>query len=289
MFGECHAHMVLDSIDFHQAIARHEHGVQDDIVRRNLKAYQDRGITFVRDGGDRYGVCKRAKQLAPEYGIDYRIPTFTIIQKDHYGSFLGRPYTDMNDFRVLVDQARQEGADFIKLMVSGICDFNEFGVIMFGHSPLDYIKEQIHIVHEEGFAAMVHVNGPEAIKAAIAGGADTIEHGSFMDDEGVDMLAESDTIWVPTVSTYGNLIGTGDHPDEALKPLLEYNGKKIRAAYEKGAAIAIGSDAGAPHVPHGEGAVTEYHWLHRIIGDRPELDDRLAQAEATVRRKFQRH
>lgn len=41
-------------------------------------SYQTQGIHFVRDGGDALGVSRRAKELAPEYGIDYRTPIFAI-------------------------------------------------------------------------------------------------------------------------------------------------------------------------------------------------------------------
>ena len=72
MFGECHAHVIMDGINYKKAVKRHEQGPDEGIVRKCLETYQRAGVTFVRDGGDALGVSHLAKRLAPEYGIDYR-------------------------------------------------------------------------------------------------------------------------------------------------------------------------------------------------------------------------
>ena len=64
MLSDCHIHMVLDGVYWKDAIARHREGVREDWVRRTLSAYRQRGITYLRDGGDRWGVCTRAARLA---------------------------------------------------------------------------------------------------------------------------------------------------------------------------------------------------------------------------------
>ena len=46
-------------------------------------------VSFVRDGGDPYGVAELAAKLAPEYGIDYRTPIFAIHKNGHYGVYCG--------------------------------------------------------------------------------------------------------------------------------------------------------------------------------------------------------
>mgnify|MGYP000316823254 FL=1 len=55
MLSDCHIHMVLDGVYWKDAIARHRAGVREDWVRRTLSAYRQRGITYLRDGGDRWG------------------------------------------------------------------------------------------------------------------------------------------------------------------------------------------------------------------------------------------
>ena len=52
MFGECHAHIIMDGVNYRHAVDMHKNGPDDKIIREHLKAYQERGIVFVRDGGD---------------------------------------------------------------------------------------------------------------------------------------------------------------------------------------------------------------------------------------------
>ena len=82
MLGECHAHMILDGKNYKEAVGIHKNGVVEEVIRQRLKEYQAAGISFIRDGGDCYEVSKRAKELAPEYGITYLTPIFAIHQKD---------------------------------------------------------------------------------------------------------------------------------------------------------------------------------------------------------------
>ena len=56
MFGECHAHIIMDGVNYRHAVDMHKNGPDDKIIREHLKAYQERGIVFVRDGGDALGV-----------------------------------------------------------------------------------------------------------------------------------------------------------------------------------------------------------------------------------------
>lgn len=85
MFGECHAHVIMDGKNYKAAVAIHKEKPDEGAIREHLTAWQQAGITFVRDGGDAYGVSERARELAGEYGIDYRSPIFAIHRRGHYG------------------------------------------------------------------------------------------------------------------------------------------------------------------------------------------------------------
>ena len=86
MFGECHAHMLMDGVNYREAVARHRDAVCEEKVREFFEAYQRAGVSFIRDGGDNAGVSKRASEIAGEYGIDYRTPAFAVHKEGHYGS-----------------------------------------------------------------------------------------------------------------------------------------------------------------------------------------------------------
>ena len=253
MLGDCHMHMVLDGVDWKAAMGRHKEQVCDTWVRQTLQAYADAGITYLRDGGDKYGAAKRAAQLAPEYGIEYATPITPICRKGRYGMFIGRSFEDFEGYKALVDEVIQEGADFIKIMISGLMDFDHYGVITSEPLTRQEIFDMIAYAHDNGKVVMAHANGAQTIRNALDAGVDSIEHGAYMDSECVAQLAESGKIWTPTAVTIGNLIGCGRFPDDVLKPLLELHLQNAHDCAAQGGLIAAGSDAGAYMVPHVKG------------------------------------
>ena len=263
---DCHIHMVLDGVNWKEAIARHRAAPQEAFIRETLEQYQTLGFSDLRDGGDRWGVCDLAAKLAPEYGIRYRSPGFPIYKIGHYGGF-GRGFDEFVEYRALVREARTRGAHFIKIMISGLMDFERYGVLTSEPLPPKLIRDMIACAHDEGFSVMAHANGDEAVRAALAGGVDSIEHGAYLTDETLCQLAESRAVWVPTLVTIGNLIGCGRFPDEVLKPLLAYQRNAVKKAAALGAKIACGSDAGAYRVLHGQGGMDERALLRRILGE----------------------
>ena len=286
MFGECHAHIIMDGVNYRHAIDLHRNGPDDNVIREHLKIYQDRGITFVRDGGDALGVSARAKELAPEYGIDYRTPVFAIHKEGHYGSIVGKNFSTMPEFHKRVLEAKEQGADFIKIMTTGLLDFNAHGAIT--GTPLDAteVKEMVHIAHEEGMAVMSHTNGTYGVQAAVEAGVDSLEHGNYMNEESLAMLSESHTVWVPTLVTVRNLLGDGRYADETLKPIIETAEENVRKAFGLGVKVAPGSDAGAYRVLHGQGIQDEMQAFVQILGNEEKAYQWLMEGEMEIRKKF---
>jgi len=93
MFGECHAHLIMDGLNYKEAISIHKDHVNDEVIRKHLKAYEELGIVFVR-GWWRCirSIGKSLGDMAPEYGIDYRTPVFAIHKNGHYGSIVGKGF-----------------------------------------------------------------------------------------------------------------------------------------------------------------------------------------------------
>lgn len=286
MFGECHAHIIMDGVNYRHAIDLHRNGPDDNMIREHLKIYQDRGITFVRDGGDALGVSARAKELAPEYGIDYRTPVFAIHKEGHYGSIVGKNFSTMPEFHKRVLEAKEQSADFIKIMTTGLLDFNAHGAIT--GTPLDAteVKEMVHIAHEEGMAVMSHTNGTYGVQAAVEAGVDSLEHGNYMNEESLAMLSESHTVWVPTLVTVRNLLGDGRYADETLRPIIETAEENVRKAFGLGVKVAPGSDAGAYRVLHGQGIQDEMQAFVQILGNEEKAYQWLMEGEMEIRKKF---
>lgn len=286
MFGECHAHVIMDGENYQRAVKLHKNGVQDEIIRKRFKTYKENGVTFVRDGGDALGVSRRAKELAEEYGINYRTPVFAIHKNGNYGSIVGLSFSDMKEYHRRVLEAKSQGADFIKIMTTGLLDFDNQGAVTGTPLKAAEVKEMVHIAHEEGFSVMSHTNGVYGVQAAIMAGADSIEHGNYMDEETIDMLAQSQAVWVPTLVTVRNLKGSGRYQDEVLIPIMKAAERSLRLAYKKGVKVALGSDAGAYLVPHGKGIKEEFQAFVQILGDTSKLREWLWQGEEEIRRRF---
>ena len=163
---DCHMHMVLDGLDWKAAIHRHDGYIKEDWIRSVLKRYQELGFVYLRDGGDRWGIGARARELALEYGIIYRTPLANLCKAGHYGAFIGKRYENFREYAKLVVQQREAGADFVKIMISGLMDFDRFGVLSEEGLPKEEIRELIHIAHEEGMHVMAHANGARTVEAA---------------------------------------------------------------------------------------------------------------------------
>ena len=279
---DCHMHMVLDGADWKAAIAAHRNGPEEKLIRARLEKYRDLGFTYLRDGGDRWNVGKRAREIAPEYGIRYRTPLTPICKQGHYGGFIGEKYETLREYADLVRKHRQQGADFIKIMISGLMDFDRFGVLTEEGLETGELRKLIHIAHEEGFSVMAHANGARTVEAAADAGVDSIEHGAYLDEEALHAMAERGTVWVPTLSTIGNLRGRGRFDETAVQEILVSARENVRSFAALGGLLAPGTDAGAWAVPHG--SLTEYELLEELFG--ADTEKTLSPGIAEIQRRF---
>lgn len=282
MAADCHIHMILDGRDWRAAIARHQNGPDRSYIRRMLRSYQEKGFTYLRDGGDRWEVGKAARDMAGEFGITYRTPLAPLYKKGHYGSFIGEGFSDLEDYRRLVEKTRKNGGDFIKIMISGLMDFDRFGVLTQPGLRPDEIGRMVEIAHAEGFSVMAHANGARVVEAAAEAGVDSVEHGAYLDDKALQAMVKAGTVWVPTLSTIGNLRGKGRFHDGAVAAILGSARENLRKFHAAGGRIACGSDAGAWAVDHA--SASEQQLLEEIFGI--ETEQILSQGNGIIRQKF---
>lgn len=282
MLYECHGHIFLDGADFAAARRRHAGGVDVSAVKAALGALRDAGVGYFRDGGDALGVSAAAAQIAPDYGIDYATPAFAIHKKGRYGSIVGKSYETAADYRALVAEAKAAGGGFIKLMLSGIITFARYGELSCPGLDAEEIRALVEIAHGEGLCVMAHVNGADTVRAAIAAGVDSIEHGYFMDEDCLRALADSGSIWVPTLAATSAFVGRAGFDAAAVEQTVAQQKRNIAAAAALGAVIASGSDAGASGVTHADGTQTEYRLLYAA----GISEQQLLQGNAALRRRF---
>lgn len=286
MFGENHAHIFMNGLNYRAAVNCHKNGVDTDVIHKHFQAYQEKGVSFVRDGGDALGVSEKAREIASKYGIIYRTPVFAIHKKGHYGGIVGRPFENMKEYADLVKEVKKRGGDFIKIMTTGIMNFDTDGSVTEKPLGFDEVKEMVHIAHEEGFAVMSHTNGCYGVQAAVEAGVDSIEHGNYMDDETISMLADSESVWVPTLVTVRNLKGCGRFEDTILASIIKTGEQNLKKAFEKKVHVAVGSDAGAYQVLHGQGVQDESRAFFDILGDTQAVQSWMEDGEKRIRTIF---
>ena len=111
-----------------------------------------------------------------------------------------------------------------------------------------------------------------------------------MNEDSLAMLAQSHTVWVPTLVTVRNLMGDGRYEDEVLWPIIESAKENVRKAFQLGIKVAPGSDAGAYRVLHGQGIQDEMDSFVEFLEEekRDDVYRWLADGEAEIKKKFMR-
>ncbi|MCI0356880.1 MAG: amidohydrolase family protein, partial [Planctomycetaceae bacterium] len=163
-----------------------------------------------------------------------------------------------DDAKKAVRQRYKDGADLIKLTATG----GVLSLAASGQNP-QFTDEELRAVvataKDYGMIVAVHAHGTEGIKRAVLAGVDSIEHGTFMTDEVIELMREKGTYWVPT-NMAGEWVAKkaeekGYFP-EIVRPKAAAIGPQIRLtfrkAYAAGVKIAFGTDSGVS--PHGENA-----------------------------------
>jgi imidazolonepropionase-like amidohydrolase len=124
----------------------------------------------------------------------------------------------------------------------------------------DEVKALVDTAHMYGKKVAVHAHGQDGINAALAAGADSIEHGTMLDDTSIKLFKSSGAYYVPTLSTVNGYIERLNKDPEAYPPevlakvkwRIDVTGKSLAKAYPAGVKIAFGTDAGVSK--HGRNA-----------------------------------
>jgi len=159
------------------------------------------------------------------------------------------------DAYAAVRQRYKDGADGIKLTVTG----GVLSVAKSGDNPqftLEEVDAVVKAATDYGMWVAVHAHGAKGMKRAVIAGVDSVEHGTFMTEEVMDLMIERGTYYVPTISA-GEFVAEKAKIDnyfpEIVRPKAISVGPQIGAtfnkAYNRGVKIAFGTDAGVQ--PHG--------------------------------------
>jgi imidazolonepropionase-like amidohydrolase len=155
-----------------------------------------------------------------------------------------------DDCRQAVRQRYKDGADLIKITATG----GVLSVAKSGQNPQfteEEIKAIVETAKDYGFKVAVHAHGAEGMKRAIRAGVNSIEHGTLMDEEAIDLFKKYGTWYVPTLmagrSAADSAKKPGYFPPVVAGKALEIGPKlagTFTKAYKAGVKIAFGTDAG---------------------------------------------
>lgn len=157
-----------------------------------------------------------------------------------------------------VRQRYKEGSDLIKITATG-------GVLSIAKNGLNpqFTEEEIRAIvttaRDYGFKVAAHAHGAEGMKRAVRAGVDSIEHGTFMDEETMRLMKERGTYYVPTI-TAGQWVFDRSKEDgffpAVVRPKAALVGPQIQGtfarAYRAGVKILFGTDTGVS--AHGDNA-----------------------------------
>jgi len=268
---DCHTHVTLSNVDLWGAVQR-PFSLQFYEAARNLQATLAVGITTIRDAGGADLGIKQAVADGMIAGPRMQISITMLSQTGGHGddwfpsgadaplliSHPGRPsgiVDGPDEVRRKVRELHRAGADVIKVATSG-------GVLSARDDPrhAHFRPDELEVMVEEATAAgmfvMAHAQGADGIKNAIRAGIRSIDHGIYLDDEGIELMLARGTWFVPTlVAPQGVLdavaagISLPPVMVDKARMVMDIHRDAFRRAVEAGVRIAMGTDSGV--TPHG--------------------------------------
>lgn len=264
---DAHVHLALDGEASRQSQALFEdQGMMLTRLEEDCNTYLRAGIGYIRDGGDSREINMKVKNRLDGHSLlgPQVITTGSALRRENaYGSFLGRGYASTREIPSIIKRLWSDGVDQIKVIVSGVVSFNDYGHV---GGPLISPEELEAIVihaHQYNLKVMAHASSAIAVDLAVRADVDSIEHGYFVHRENLQLMAERQVAWVPTIVPVAI---------QVRKPLLEertiqeievitrtYEEQvgKLELAYKLGVPLGVGTDAGAAGLRHGLNLVEE--------------------------------
>ncbi|HEX9124677.1 MAG TPA: amidohydrolase family protein [Actinomycetota bacterium] len=269
---DCHVHLAMRYEDFDETATMHlPFSYRFFTVAENLRRTLALGITTVRDASGADLGLKMAVEdgmlVGPRMQVSVTMLSMTGGHNDPWlpsggTSAWGVPYPGMPDgvcdgpggVSAKVREVVRAGADVIKIASSGgfLSPLDDPSMPHFSQDELDAI---VRTAGDMGRWVMAHAHGAEGIKRAVRAGVRSVDHGTYLDDEGIALMLERGTWLVPTLTagdTTDELANDPKVPEpvrEKLRGLGRPELDAFRRAAEAGVKVAMGTDC--PVAPHG--------------------------------------
>jgi len=250
-----HTHMCLDgSFDPVGALKKRSFTENVLVAAKHVEDTLRAGVTTVRDLGGWQGVdigLKGAIKTGVIPGPRMVVSGKLLCMTGGTAHSIGCEADGPDEVRKAAREQLKAGADCIKVMATGgvMTEGSDIGASQY---TIEEMRAAFDVAKKMGILTAAHGHGTAGIKNAILAGVDSIEHGSYLDDEIIDLMLEHGTVLVPTLAP-GYLIlkkgieaGIPPFMIEKTKPAVEAQLGSFRLAHEAGVRIAAGNDGGTP-------------------------------------------
>lgn len=268
---DAHVHTIFDGMDS-AALQEEPFSLQFYTAAQSLERTLDQGITTIRDAGGADLGVKTAQERGMIAGPRMRVAISVLSQTGGHADgwtvhgdlarllvpHPGRPDSvvdGVEGMRRRVREVIRAGADVIKVCASG-------GVMSTRDDPRhpQFAEDELRMAVEEaaavGLGVMAHAHGAEGIKRAVKAGVRSIEHGVYLDDEAIALMAARGTWLVPTLLAPVGLVESIDAGmvvpaavEAKARTIADTHLEAINKAHRAGVRIAMGTDSGV--FPHG--------------------------------------
>jgi imidazolonepropionase-like amidohydrolase len=260
---DCHFHGVYEEVSCYEDYDLRRPIEESTLYHaRNAQTILQAGFTSAREVGSRGLVSVTTSKLIAKGVLDGprlvpggRILSSTGGLTDAYGHWvsnhdsLGHVVDGATEVRKAVREQIKYGSKIIKVEASGT------GISTYADSHKQTMSEEemaaaVHEAKRNGVRVACHAQGTESIKAAVRAGVTTVEHGSFLDEEGLDLMVKNGTILTPTISVLylyvhkGTDVGVPAWVVEKFRGDLQAAAESFKMAAEVGLPMIVGSDSG---------------------------------------------
>ncbi|OYR42745.1 amidohydrolase [Halorubrum sp. Ib24] len=251
---DAHVHVMMDGRpDVSTAVSESDYAASYRAAS-NLRAAVEAGVTTVRDLGSRGTLALDAGEAVAEGELDgARVLACgrNVIMTGGHGNWFGREADGPAEVRKAAREQLKAGADVLKCMATG-------GVLTEGAvtGAPELTPEELAAFTDAAAPTdtptAAHAHGEAGIKNAVEAGITSVEHGTFMDREAAEMMADRGTYWVPTASALRGIVDNGIEagiPEDAVAKAEDAADRFDDAwdhALDADVPIAMGTDAGTP-------------------------------------------
>jgi imidazolonepropionase-like amidohydrolase len=269
---DCHVHLCLDGgpSPAHQ-IASETYAITLLRAARNARRQVESGVTTVRDLSSRCcstpdgsgGVAFNVRQaIAEDICTGPRIMQAgrAICITGGHGWWFGHEADGPDEVRRAVRSELKNGAQVIKFMATGGIATITSGDRFAPQLTAEEIAAGVEEARRMGTRTAAHAEGATGIKNALKAGVDSVEHGSYLDDEALEMMLDRGVYYVPTFAVRRRIADEGAQGGvpafilDVVKRVLDRHRESLERARKAGVRVALGTDAGASLFGHGESA-----------------------------------